>query len=87
VNVTPERFSLPLFSLFPLQLDIYPDDLPDDMIFHPPTEVIVFKDTLQDASTESIRSHGQRRRAKLVGQTPLTQRITLVGIMRFHRPS
>jgi hypothetical protein len=54
VNVTPERFSLPLFSLFPLQLDIYPNDLPDDMIFHPPTEAIVFKDTLQDPSTESF---------------------------------
>ena len=48
-NVTPERFSSPSFR-FPLQLVIYPDDLPDDMVFHPTMEVIVFKDTLRDTN-------------------------------------
>jgi len=47
-NVTPERFSSPSFR-FALQVVIYPNDLPDDMSFHPHTEAIVFKDSLRDA--------------------------------------
>jgi hypothetical protein len=46
-NVTPERFSSPSFR-FALQVVIYPNDLPDDMSFHPYTEAIVFKDSLRD---------------------------------------
>ena len=46
-GVTPERFSSPSYR-FPLQLVIYPDDLPDDMVFDPQTEAIVFKNTLRD---------------------------------------
>ncbi|KAH9843488.1 uncharacterized protein C8Q71DRAFT_728653 [Rhodofomes roseus] len=45
--VTAERFSSPSYR-FPLQLVIYPDDLPDDMVFDPQTEAIVFKNTLRD---------------------------------------
>ncbi|KAI0301902.1 hypothetical protein B0F90DRAFT_1716269 [Multifurca ochricompacta] len=46
-SVPPERFSSPSFR-FALQLLIYPDDLPDDMVFDPLTEAIVFKHTLRD---------------------------------------
>ena len=46
-TVPPERFSSPSFR-FGLQLVIYPDDLPDDMVFDPQTEAIVFKNTLRN---------------------------------------
>jgi hypothetical protein len=49
-NVTPERFSSPSIR-FALQVVIYPNDLPDDMSFHPYTEAIVFKDSLKDGDT------------------------------------
>ncbi|KAI0687276.1 hypothetical protein C8Q76DRAFT_830441 [Earliella scabrosa] len=46
-TVPPERFSSPSFR-FGLQLVIYPEDLPDDMVFDPQTEAIVFKNTLRN---------------------------------------
>lgn len=46
-TVPAERFSSPSFR-FGLQLVIYPDDLPDDMVFDPQTEAIVFKNTLRN---------------------------------------
>ncbi|KAI0759722.1 hypothetical protein BD413DRAFT_487436 [Trametes elegans] len=46
-HVPAERFSSPSFR-FGLQLVIYPDDLPDDMVFDPQTEAIVFKNTLKN---------------------------------------
>ncbi|KAH9920769.1 uncharacterized protein B0H18DRAFT_1106142 [Fomitopsis serialis] len=46
-TVTAERFSSPSYR-FPLQLVIFPDDLPEDMVFDPQTEAIVFKNTLRD---------------------------------------
>jgi hypothetical protein len=55
VNVTSERFTSPSFR-FPLQLVIYPVDLPDDMVFHPTTEAIVFKDTLRESNASTITS-------------------------------
>ncbi|TDL22496.1 hypothetical protein BD410DRAFT_860906 [Rickenella mellea] len=51
-NVGAERFSSPSFR-FVLQLVIYPEELPDDMVFDPHTEAIVFKDTLRDRSQSS----------------------------------
>ena len=45
-SVPPERFSSPSFR-FGMQLVVYPDDLPDDMVFDPQTEAIVFKNTLR----------------------------------------
>ena len=47
VSVPSQRFSSPSFC-FPLQLLIYPDDLPDNMVLDPLTEAIVFKDALRD---------------------------------------
>ncbi|KAI1788914.1 hypothetical protein LXA43DRAFT_603981 [Ganoderma leucocontextum] len=46
-TVLPERFSSPSFR-FGLQLVVYPDDLPDDMVFDSQTEAIVFKHTLRN---------------------------------------
>ncbi|KAL1938651.1 hypothetical protein VTO73DRAFT_11466 [Trametes versicolor] len=46
-HVPPERFSSPSFR-FGMQLVIYPEDLPDDMVFDPQTEAIVFKSTLRN---------------------------------------
>ncbi|KAJ7703317.1 hypothetical protein B0H17DRAFT_1157378 [Mycena rosella] len=57
MNVQPERFTSPSFR-FPLQLVIYPDDLPDDMVFDPLTEAIVFKDTLRERGRPSGASPG-----------------------------
>jgi hypothetical protein len=54
-NVGAERFSSPSFR-FVLQLVIYPDDLPDDMVFDPLTEAIVFKHTLRDRSASAAGS-------------------------------
>ncbi|KAJ7045395.1 hypothetical protein C8F04DRAFT_1025017 [Mycena alexandri] len=56
-NVPPERFTSPSFR-FPLQLVIYPDDLPDDMVLDPLTEAIVFKDTLRERGRPSVTSPG-----------------------------
>jgi hypothetical protein len=47
VTVPSECFSSPTFR-FAHQLLIYPDDLPDDMVFEPLTEAIVFKNTIHD---------------------------------------
>ncbi|KAI0676650.1 hypothetical protein C8Q78DRAFT_961780 [Trametes maxima] len=46
-HVPPERFSSPSFR-FGLQLVIHREDLPDDMVFDPQTEAIVFKNTLKN---------------------------------------
>ncbi|KAE9391917.1 hypothetical protein BT96DRAFT_1000839 [Gymnopus androsaceus JB14] len=46
-NVPAERFSSPSFQ-FAMQVTIYADDLPEDMVFDPLTEAIVFKHTLRD---------------------------------------
>ncbi|KAI0765553.1 hypothetical protein BC629DRAFT_1541037 [Irpex lacteus] len=47
LTAVAERFSSPSFR-FALQLVIHPEDLPDDMVFDPLTEAIVFKNTLRD---------------------------------------
>ncbi|KZT20594.1 hypothetical protein NEOLEDRAFT_1100616 [Neolentinus lepideus HHB14362 ss-1] len=63
-SVAPERFSSPSFR-FTLQLVIYPEDLPDDMVFDSQTEAIVFKNTIRDRSQPSIPpgiSMSQRRK-------------------------
>ncbi|KAH8110000.1 hypothetical protein DFH11DRAFT_1547893 [Phellopilus nigrolimitatus] len=51
-SVSPERFSSPSVR-FALQLAILPDELPDNMVFDPHTEAIVFKETLRDRSQSS----------------------------------
>ena len=51
-NASPERFSSPSVR-FAMQLVIYPEELPDNMVFDPHTEAIVFKETLRERSGSS----------------------------------
>ena len=50
--VGSERFTTPSVR-FAMQVVIYPEELPDNMVFDPHTEVIVFKETLRERSAES----------------------------------
>lgn len=51
-SVPPERFSSPS-ARFAVQVFIYPEDLPDGMVFDPHTEAIVPRSTLQHRSGSS----------------------------------
>ncbi|KAG2014196.1 hypothetical protein CC2G_011038 [Coprinopsis cinerea AmutBmut pab1-1] len=82
-NVTPERFTSPSFR-FALQLVIYPDDLPDDMVFHPTTEAIVFKDTLKDATPTSPASAAHfRRKVFMFPKNVTVAEVIELGLERF----
>ena len=50
--VGSERFTTPSVR-FAMQVVIYPEELPDNMVFDPHTEAIVFKETLRERSAES----------------------------------
>ena len=87
VNVTPERFSSPSVR-FALQLVIYPDDLPDDMVFDPLTEAIVFKNTLRDRTTSvssvsSGVSLSQRRKVFTFPKNVTVAEVIEIGLERF----
>ncbi|KAG6815021.1 hypothetical protein H0H87_005768 [Tephrocybe sp. NHM501043] len=83
-NVTPERFTSPSFR-FALQLVIYPDDLPEDMAFHPQTEAIVFKDTLReaDASLPVTVSPNMRRKVFVFPKNATVAEVIEIGLERF----
>lgn len=86
-NVTSDRFSSPSFR-FALQLVIYPDDLPDDMVFDPLTEAIVFKHTLRDRSQSSISSspgisHSMRRKVFMFPKNVTVAEVIELGLERF----
>ncbi|KAG1740329.1 hypothetical protein EDB19DRAFT_1828538 [Suillus lakei] len=87
VNVTPDRFSSPSYR-FTLQLVIHPEDLPDDMVFDPVTEAIVFKNTLRDRtqSTSSISSgvsQNQRRKVFTFPKNVTVAEVIELGLERF----
>ena len=82
-----DRFSSPSFR-FALQLTIYPDDLPDDMVFDPLTEAIVFKHTLRDRSQTSIGSSpgispNMRRKIFMFPKNVTVAEVIEVGLERF----
>lgn len=86
-NVNADRFSSPSFR-FALQLIIYPDDLPDDMVFDPVTEAIVFKHTLRDrthsnAGASSGVSHTMRRKVFMFPKNVTVAEVIEVGLERF----
>ena len=86
-NVTPERFSSPTYR-FALQLVIYPEDLPDDMVFDPLTEAIVFKNTLRErtSSTASISSGvslSHRRKVFTFPKNVTVAEVIELGLERF----
>ncbi|KAJ7078949.1 hypothetical protein B0H15DRAFT_859879 [Mycena belliarum] len=86
MNVQPERFTSPSFR-FPLQLVIYPDDLPDDMVFDPLTEAIVFKDTLKERGRSSGTSPGisqtSRRKVFVFPKNVTVAEVIEIGLERF----
>lgn len=86
-NVPPERFSSPSFR-FALQLVIYTDDLPDDMVFDPMTEAIIFKNTLRDRSASSqVTSPGIpqnfRRKVFVFPKNVTVAEVIELGLERF----
>ncbi|EMD31770.1 hypothetical protein CERSUDRAFT_119352 [Gelatoporia subvermispora B] len=84
-GVTLERFSSPSYR-FPLQLVIYPDDLPDDMVFDPQTEAIVFRNTLRDrlqiGPSPGI-SQTQRRKVFVFPKNVTVAEVIELGLERF----
>ncbi|KAJ3531121.1 hypothetical protein NMY22_g8287 [Coprinellus aureogranulatus] len=85
-NVTPERFTSPSVR-FPLQLVIYPDDLPDDMCFHPTTEAIVFKNSLRDSNSSLLSPSGVssqlRRKVFIFPKNITVAEVIELGLERF----
>lgn len=66
-SVSPERFSSPS-ARFSIQVQIYPEDLPDGMVFDPHTEAIVPRATLQNRSGSAATASpgvSQTRRRKV----------------------
>lgn len=82
VSVPSERFSSPSFR-FPLQLVIYPDDLPDDMVFDPLTEAIVFKNTLRDRTHTAASSAPHRRKIFMFPKNITVAEVIEIGLERF----
>ncbi|KAF7327580.1 Heat shock protein [Mycena kentingensis (nom. inval.)] len=85
-DVQAERFTSPSFR-FPLQLVVYPDDLPDDMVFDPMTEAIIFKDTLKERGRPSGASPGisqtMRRKVFIFPKNITVAEVIEIGLERF----
>lgn len=83
--VTADRFSSPSVK-FALQLVIYPEDLPDDMVFDPVTEAIVFKDTLRERnsipSTPTV-SPAYRKKVFMFPKNVTVAEVIELGLERF----
>ena len=85
VSVASERFSSPTFR-FALQLLIYPDDLPDDMVFDPLTEAIVFKHTLRDRPQVPASTAPFRRKIFMFPKNITVAEVIEIGLERFGIP-
>jgi hypothetical protein len=85
-SVGSERFSSPSIR-FALQLVIHPEDLPDDMVFDPLTEAIVFKDTLRDRPANIAPSPGistaQRKKVFVFPKNVSVAEVIEQGLERF----
>jgi hypothetical protein len=82
-----ERFTSPS-ARFALQVVIHPEDLPDDMVFDPHTEAIVFKNTLKDRSQNSSLaspgvSQSQRRKVFVFPKNITVAEVIELGLERF----
>jgi hypothetical protein len=84
-TVASERFSSPTFR-FALQLLIYPDDLPDDMVFDPLTEAIVFKRTLRDRPHVKASSAPFHRKIFIFPKNITVAEVIEIGLERFGIP-
>lgn len=85
VTVPSERFSSPSFR-FALQLLIHPEDLPDDMVFDPLTEAIVFKNTLRDRPQVNTSSAAFRRKIFVFPKNITVAEVIEIGLERFGIP-
>lgn len=85
-NVPAERFSSPSFR-FPLQLVIFPEDLPDNMLFDPLTEAIIFKDTLRERGGSNRANSGvnqdMRRKVFVFPKNVTVAEVIELGLERF----
>ena len=82
-----ERFSSPGHR-FSMQVLIYPDDLPEDMVFDTQTEAIVFKNTVKerpqsDVSTSSGVSLSYRRKIFTFHKNITVAEVIEIGLERF----
>lgn len=82
-----ERFSSPGHR-FSMQVLIYPDDLPEDMVFDTQTEAIVFKTTVKDRpqsdlSTVSGVSLSYRRKIFTFPKNITVAEVVEIGLERF----
>ena len=82
-----ERFSSPGHR-FSMQVLIYPDDLPDDMVFDTQTEAIVFKNTVRErpqseVSTSSGVSLSYRRKVFTFPKNITVAEVIEIGLERF----
>lgn len=82
-----ERFSSPGHR-FSMQVLIYPDDLPDDMVFDTQTEAIVFKNTVKDrpqseVSTSSGVSLSYRKKVFILAKNITVAEVIEIGLERF----
>jgi hypothetical protein len=84
-SVPSERFSSPSYR-FALQLLIYPDDLPDDMMFDPVTEAIVFKNTLRDRPQVTASTAPFRRKVFMFPKNITVAEVIEIGLERFGIP-
>ena len=87
VSPAQERFSSPGHR-FSMQVLIYPDDLPEDMVFDNQTEAIVFKNTVKDrphseASTSSGVSLSHRRKVFTFPKNITVAEVIEIGLERF----
>ncbi|TFY80905.1 hypothetical protein EWM64_g3106 [Hericium alpestre] len=86
-SVSADRFMSPSFR-FALKLVIYPDDLPEDMVFDPLTEAIVFKNTLRDRSQSSSSASSSispafRRKIFVFPKNITVAEVIEIGLERF----
>ena len=82
-----DRFSSPGHR-FSMQVLIYPDDLPEDMVFDTQTEAIVFKNTVKDrpqseVSTSSGVSLSYRRKIFTFPKNITVAEVIEIGLERF----
>ncbi|KAK7684558.1 hypothetical protein QCA50_012505 [Cerrena zonata] len=83
-GVAAERFSSPSVK-FSLQLVIHPEDLPDEMIFDPQTEAIIFKSSLRDRNVKPSSGLSQTQRKKIFTfpKNATVAEVIEIGLERF----
>ncbi len=82
--VSPERFSSPSIR-FALQLVIFREHLPDDMVFHPTTEAIVSKDQLRESDlvAQPVVNPNMRKKVFMFPKNVTLAEVIGLGMERF----